>query len=87
MSTLHVRNIPDDLYEQIKQAAAKDNRSISAQVIDLLQLAIRQTEGAHQQEKVLHEIHRRRLKYETAAHAKGYEYPDATELIRQDRDR
>jgi plasmid stability protein len=87
MSTLHVRDVPDDLYDKIKQAAAQENRSISAQVIELLQLALAQTEAANQQGKVLREIHRRRLKYETGASTSDKQYPDAVQLIREGRDR
>ena len=36
MATLHVRNVPDDLYEQLREAAAEDGRSIGAQATALL---------------------------------------------------
>jgi plasmid stability protein len=39
MATLHVRNVPDELYERLKSLAEEDHRSLSAEVIDLLQEA------------------------------------------------
>ena len=39
MPTLHVRNVPDELYERIRRRARAQNRSISAKVIALLDRA------------------------------------------------
>lgn len=36
MATLHVRNVPDDLYELLRERAAADDRSIGAETIQLL---------------------------------------------------
>jgi plasmid stability protein len=36
MATLHVRNVPDVLYERLRAAAAEDGRSIGAEAIALL---------------------------------------------------
>ena len=36
MATLHVRNVPDDLYERLRLRAAARHRSLSAEIIDLL---------------------------------------------------
>jgi plasmid stability protein len=36
MATLHVRNVPDELYERLKSLAEEDHRSLSAEVIWLL---------------------------------------------------
>lgn len=40
MATLHVRNVPDELYEQLKALANDDHRSLSSEVIWLLQEAV-----------------------------------------------
>src|SRR5579864_730290 len=37
MATLHVRNIPDDLYELLRERAAENDRSIGAETVQLLQ--------------------------------------------------
>jgi len=39
MATLHVRNVPDDLYEQIRRQAEAERRSLGAEVVTLLQRA------------------------------------------------
>jgi plasmid stability protein len=36
MASLHVRNIPDDLYEKLRAGAARDGRSLSKEVIAVL---------------------------------------------------
>ena len=40
VSILHVRNVPDELYERIRRRAQVQNRSISAEVIVLLNRAL-----------------------------------------------
>ena len=37
MATLHVRNVPDDLYEQLRERAAANGRSIGAEVVVVLE--------------------------------------------------
>ena len=36
MATLHVRNVPDELYQKLQACAEVEHRSLSAEVIDLL---------------------------------------------------
>lgn len=88
MATLHVRNIPDDLYIRLQQLAASQHRSISAQVVTLLEEAlpseVKQLEA--ETSKSIKEIlaesrHRRRV------NPTDYGLPDSTILIREDRDR
>jgi plasmid stability protein len=40
MATLHVRNVPDELYERLKALADEDHRSLSSEVIWLLEEAL-----------------------------------------------
>ncbi len=80
MSTLHVRNVPGDLYERICQRAAKQNRSISAEVVTLLERAL--TDAEVSQEELLDRIRRRRFYRPQEAGA-----PDSTTLLRADRSR
>ena len=42
MATLHVRNVPDELYEELRALAERDGRSIGAQAITLLRAALHQ---------------------------------------------
>ena len=80
MPILHVRNVPEDLYERIKQQAALRNRSISAQVITMLARAVE--EPSRSQDEILEGIQRRRFFQPTNAGA-----PDSTALLRQERSR
>jgi plasmid stability protein len=80
MPILHVRNVPEDLYQRIKQRAASQNRSISAEVITLLQRALDQS--PRPQQEVLSDIRRRRFFRPAEVGA-----PSSTELLREDRAR
>ncbi len=80
MPTLHVRNVPDELYERIRRQAQAQNRSISAEVIMLLNRALAETERS--QGDVLANIRRRRFFRPAEAGA-----PDSTALLREDRAR
>jgi plasmid stability protein len=80
MPVLHVRNVPDSLYEQIKQLAQHSNRSISAQVITLLQRGLQ--DGGAPQSEVLGSIRRRRF-----FNPQEMNFPDSTTLLSEDRAR
>ena len=40
MATLHIQNLPDDLYQKLQKLATTQNHSIRAQVITLLENAL-----------------------------------------------
>jgi plasmid stability protein len=80
MSILHVRNVPQDLYLRLKQRAQAQRRSLSAEVITLLEWAIEEVERAS--ELSLESIRRRRF-FEPASVGA----PDSTTMLREDRER
>ena len=80
MATLHVRNVPESLYQRLRQHAEAQNRSLSAEVIILLNRALNETQT--DQSTLLDSIRRRRFFNPTAAGA-----PDSTTLLREDRER
>ena len=80
MPTLHVRNVPEELYQHVRLQAAAKNRSLSAEVIVLLQRAL--IESERDQSEVLAGIRRRRFFRPAAAGA-----PDSLTLLREDRGR
>ena len=80
MPTLHVRNVPEALYERIREQARSHQRSISAEVIVLLNRALAETWRS--QDEVLISIRRRRTFRSAAAGT-----PDSVTLLRQDRAR
>jgi plasmid stability protein len=80
MAILHVRNVPIDLYERLRQQARAQHRSLSAEVITILQEALdnlRRTPNA-----ILASIRQRRYFQPEQVGA-----PDSTTLLRQDRER
>ncbi|MEP7359107.1 MAG: hypothetical protein ABI847_17785 [Anaerolineales bacterium] len=80
MSILHVRNIPDELYQRIQERAQAQGRSITAEVVSLLSRAIEEADA--DQAEVLASIRRRRFFNPKEAGA-----PDSTSLLREDRQR
>jgi plasmid stability protein len=78
MPTLHVRNVPEGLYEALRHRAEAQGTSIGAEAIALLQRALR-TDLAGVRE-VLEEYERYRPTAKPGA-------PSAAELVREDRQR
>ena len=83
MAILHVRNVPDELYERIKKRARSTRRSLSAEVLALLERGLdgdkresapRQTSMA----EILEEMRRERS-------TRAWDGVDSVELIREDR--
>ncbi|HEX5505466.1 MAG TPA: hypothetical protein VFW96_22805 [Thermomicrobiales bacterium] len=82
MSTLHVRNVPEELYRRIAQRATSERRSISAEVVELLELGLEERERAASQADLLARIRRRR-----SAKSPLIGAPDSAALLREDRER
>ena len=80
MPILHVRNVPDELYAALQRRAETQRRSLSAEVITLLDWALDQVERAPT--TTLASIRSRRFYDPAAAGA-----PDSTALLREDRAR
>ncbi|BAC88663.1 FitA-like ribbon-helix-helix domain-containing protein [Gloeobacter violaceus] len=81
MVNISLRDIPDDVYEQIKQMAGRERRSINQQILVLLEQATRR----HRRPAagVLEQIDRQR----EAIFARVGLLPDSTEDIAEDRER
>lgn len=80
MNTLHVRSVPDELYQQLQQLAQTRNRSLSAQVITMLAQALEDEMRRQKQEKILASIRRRRFTASDPSSA-------SLKMLREDRDR
>ena len=78
MPTLHVRSVPEDLYKRLHALAQEQNRSLSAQVVTLLEQALRDEEQRKEFSSVLQNIRRRRF-------APPAKMGDSTVLLREDR--
>ncbi len=82
MATLHVRNIPDELYQAIQDLAAREQRSIGAEVTVLLENSLEREALQTHRAKAIDRINRRRRTLKTA---KGT--ADSLTLLREDRAR
>ncbi len=76
--TLHIRNLPEDVYLKLKARAAREGRSLNQEAIAALRASVADTRSV---EEVLESIRRRRERNPWPADA-----PPPEELIRQDRD-
>jgi plasmid stability protein len=81
MPTLHVRNVLERLHTRLKQRAQMHQRSLSAEVIALLEWAVEEMEHASAALPI-GSIRRRRF-FEPASVGA----PDSTSLLRVDRER
>jgi len=81
MPLLQVRNVPEDLYEELTHVAQADNRSISQETIVLLRKALDlKDERKLRRQRVFQEIKSSRL-------SGVDDFPDPADFIREDRDR
>jgi len=80
MTILHVRNVPESLHTRLKERAEAQRRSLSAEVITLLEWAVEETERCP---AVTLEAIRRRRTFDPAETGA----PDSTALLREDRAR
>ncbi|MGD9891338.1 MAG: antitoxin [Dehalococcoidia bacterium] len=81
MPTLHVRDVPSDLYDELRQHAAAQGRSLSADVIKLLEMALRQR--TYIDPLILDRIEQRRRELG----AQYGQFPSSVDDIRADRER
>lgn len=81
MATLHVHNVPDILHEQLRLLARARQRSLSAQVVTMLERAlVLEEQQQEQQLSLLDAIRRQRFTPPVGS-------PDSSELLRKDRGR
>ena len=82
MPILHVRNVPEPLYREIKKLAEEESRSFNSEVVHLLGNAVQEEQAAYAQKRILKDIRRRRNKIKLKPGT-----PDSATLLREDRDR
>jgi plasmid stability protein len=83
MATLHVRNVPDDLYERLRRRAEAEGRSLSAEVIRLLDSYLPRRSMTPEERKAYFD----RVNREREEMRKKYgEFPDSVADIRWDRE-
>lgn len=82
MPTLYVRDVPTELYEQLRREAAAARRSMGAETIELLRRSLSPGSSEVSLDQLLQEADRIRADRRLPADA-----PTAAELIREDRER
>jgi antitoxin FitA len=81
MPTLHVRNVPDELHDRIRTLASAQKRSLSAEVVKLLERDLQDEQVRASQQVLLTTIARRRSRRTSK------QIPDSVALLREDRNR
>lgn len=82
MATLHVRNVPDELYNRIQELAEQHRRSLSAQILTMLDRALEEESARQNQAELLASIRARRIANPLPDGA-----PNTLTMLREDRDR
>lgn len=82
MAILHVRNVPDEIYEHLKKRAREEKRSLGAEVLTLIERGLdaeRRTTGPRQRSlgEILEEMRRDREN-------RRWDGVDSVQLIRED---
>ena len=80
MHTLHVRSVPTELYDRLRALAQARQRSLSAQVILMLDRAAAEEMRLQEQAELLDHVRRRRF-------TPPQDAPDPVTLLREDRTR
>ncbi len=80
MPSLQVRELPDEIYQQLNYLASKDHRSLAQETIVLLRESIEARMSNQERRKHLLENYKG-IKIDTSR------LPEPEELIREDRDR
>lgn len=84
MPILHVRGIPQKLYDEIKLRATLEHRSLTAEIIVLLERGLNASERKWSADEWLRDA--RRFREEMARKLGGKMGVDSATLIREDRD-
>lgn len=84
MPILHVRNIPQELYDDIKLRARLERRSLTAEVIELLERGLKAPKPEFSMDEWLENA--RRFREELVEKYGITEGASSADLIREDRD-
>jgi len=82
MATLYVENVPEELYEALRDRARQRHRSIAAEVLLLLEENIPTEEELRARRNFL-----RKLESVLRRHKSTRTFPSTEEMLRQDRSR
>jgi len=80
MATLHVRDVPKRMHDELRRLARAEHRSLRAEVLELLEAALAQKRERQRMSKVLADLDRLRFKLPPGS-------PTTDEMLREDRAR
>jgi antitoxin FitA len=83
MATLYVENVPDELYEALREQARKNRKSIAAEVLTLLQ----QNVPTARELKARRDAIRRLEHLRSQPSPSPGPFPSTEEMVREDRER
>ena len=83
MATLYVENVPDDLYQALRERARKNNSSIAAEVVGLLKDFVPTEKELRRRRQLFQELAKLRSR---PSPSRG-PFPSAEEMVREDRNR
>jgi plasmid stability protein len=83
MATLCVENLPDDLYESIRKRARSNRRSISADVLTILEREFPSAEELEKRREFVRWVQELHAKPDTS----NRKFPSTEEMQREDRER
>ncbi len=83
MATLYVENVPDELYEALRDRAKQHRKSITAEVLTLLEESIPSADELKRRKRLLSQT----LRLHSRPRAGGESFPSTEEMQREDRAR
>jgi antitoxin FitA len=83
MATLYVENVPDDLYEALRQRARRNRRSIAAEILTLLEQNIPTARELRERREWVRQI----KKLQSKPSPSPGPFPSTEEMLREDRNR
>ena len=83
MATLYVENVPDDVYEALRERARRNHSSIAAEVIGLLKDFVPTRRELRHRRSWVREMKKLRSLHPVSAGP----FPSTEEMIREDRER
>lgn len=84
MATLYVENIPDELYEALRERARRNRKSIAAEILRLIEENVPTPAELKRRQQFLKKVEQLRAKSPKSFPQK---FPSAEEMVRQDRER
>ena len=83
MATLYVENVPDELYEALREQARNQRKSIAAEVIELLSQSVPTAAELKRRKEFLNKIRELQAREPLSPGP----FPSTEEMLREDRER